>query len=328
MINPHAGPARARPYAPAMVQPTPTAFARGWYLIAWSADLAPGQVVPLRYFDSDFVLFRTEDGTPALLDAHCPHLGAHLGHGGCVRGRDLVCPFHDWQFGVEGRCTAIPYAQRIPARAQVRAHRVVEHSGMILAFVGGEPDYEVPALAELDDPAWTPLERAAIEIRTQPREVIENIADFAHFRPVHGMHIDVFEVTVDGPRATQRTVGKGVNLRGDVIDVETVATYHGPAIQYTHLGWAYDMVLINAHTPIDHDRLLLRFGVSLRAGVGVELPREVIEAHVAAARDGYFQDVRIWEHKRWRDRPALVDGDGPIGTIRKWHRAFFAPQQR
>jgi 3-ketosteroid 9alpha-monooxygenase subunit A len=45
---------------------------------------------------------------------------------------------------------------------------------------------------------------------------------------------------------------------------------------------------------------------------------------VAAARDGYFQDVAIWEHKRWRDKPLLVDGDGPIGEIRKWYQSFFA----
>jgi 3-ketosteroid 9alpha-monooxygenase subunit A len=138
------------------------------------------------------------------------------------------------------------------------------------------------------------------------------------------MNIDVFEVTVDGHRATQRTVGKGRDLRGKEIDVESIATYHGPAIQFTHLGWAYDMVLINAHTPIDDNELILRFGVALRPGVGVELPPQILQANIAAARDGYFQDVRIWEHKRWRERPILADGDGPIAKIRSWHRSFFA----
>lgn len=332
MINRHVRVDPIRPYAAAMSArhrasaPISSAFARGWYLISWSADLAPGQVVPLRYFARDFVLYRGQEGTPVLLDAHCPHLGAHLGHGGCVEGAEIVCPFHAWRFDASGRCSGVPYAKRIPAKASVGAHRVVEHSGMVLAFIspdGSDPDYEVPRLEELGDPAWTPLECAAMTIRTQPREVIENVADAAHFGPVHGMSIDEFEVTIDGHRATQRTVGKGRNLRGEPIDVETIATYHGPAIQYTRLGWAFDMVLINAHTPIDDDELILRFGVSLRAGAGVELPRELIEAHVAAARDGYFQDVRIWEHKRWRDRPLLADGDGPIGKIRRWHRSFF-----
>lgn len=197
---------------------------------------------------------------------------------------------------------------------------------MILAYFGpkgSEPDYEVPAIEELDSPAWTPLERAQIEIATQPREVIENIADLAHFLPVHKTLIDDFEVIIDGPRATQRSLGRGHNLKGEPIPVVSVATYHGPAIQFTRLQWAYNMVLINAHIPIEENKLLLRFGVILEAGTGVTLRPEVLEAHVAAARNGYFEDVAIWENKCWRDQPVFADGDGPIGEVRKWYASFF-----
>jgi 3-ketosteroid 9alpha-monooxygenase subunit A len=301
-------------------------FARGWYLVSWSAELAPREVKPVRYFGRDFVLYRTEEGRPVMLDAHCPHLGAHLGHGGRVEGERIVCPFHAWEFGTDGRCARVPYATRIPPRAAVRAHRIEEHSGMILGFFGpegAEPDYEVPRIEPLGHPAWTPLETAQIEIRTQAREVIENIADLAHFLPVHNTRIDDFDVIIDGPRATQRSVGKGRNLKGEKIDVLSVATYHGPAIQFTELAWAFPMFLINAHIPIERDKLLLRFGVMLCQGEGVTLPPQVLEAHVAAARDGYFEDVAIWENKRWRDSPILADGDGPIGKVRKWYAGFF-----
>jgi 3-ketosteroid 9alpha-monooxygenase subunit A len=302
-------------------------YAKGWYLIQWSKDLEPGGVIPLRYFGKDYVLFRSDDGRPVLLSAHCPHLGAHLGYGGRVEGDTIVCPFHAWRFGSNGRCTEVPYAKRIPPRAAVDSFRVQEHSGMILAYFGeegSEPDYEVPKIEELDDPAWTAMEFAHIEIATHPREVIENIGDFAHFIPVHNTHFDDFEVIIDGPRATQRCVGRGYNLKNEPIDVVSTATYHGPAIQFTKLQWAFDMVLVNAHIPIEQDRLLLRFGVCLKAGVGVTLPPEVLEAHIAAARDGYFEDVAIWENKCWRDRPILADGDGPIGEVRQWYSSFFA----
>lgn len=302
-------------------------FATGWYLVRFSADLPPSGVVPLRYFAKDLVLYRGEDGAPVLLDAHCPHLGAHLGHGGRVEGAEIVCPFHAWRFGQDGRCTGVPYASRIPNRAAVRPYPLREHSGMIFGFFGPKdavPDYEIPVLPELSDEAFTPLEHSFLEIRTSSREVIENIADSAHFLPVHNTKIDVFEVTIDGPLATQRTVGKGRNLRGEKIDVESVATYHGPAVQFTRLAWAYPMVLVNAHIPIDEGRLLLRFGVSLRAGEGVTLPRAIIDAHVDTAKTGYFQDVAIWENKCWRDSPVLADGDGPIMKIRKWYAGFFA----
>jgi 3-ketosteroid 9alpha-monooxygenase subunit A len=91
----------------------------------------------------------------------------------------------------------------------------------------------------------------------------------------------------------------------------------------TRLQWAYDMVLINSHIPIEDNKLLLRFGVILKAGKGVTLAPEVLEAHVAAARNGYFEDVAIWENKRWREQPLLTDGDGPIAEVRKWYNSFF-----
>jgi 3-ketosteroid 9alpha-monooxygenase subunit A len=306
---------------------TKAKFAKGWYLVCWSKDLEPGGVMPLRYFGKDYVLFRGESGEATLLSAHCPHLGAHLGYGGHVEGNDIVCPFHAWRFASNGRCTEVPYAKRIPPRAAVDAFRVQEHSGMILAYFGpegSEPEYEVPEIEELNDPAWTAMQHAQIEIATQAREVIENIADYAHFLPVHNTLIDDFKVIIDGPRATQHSIGRGHNLKNEPIPVVSVATYHGPAIQFTRLEWAYDMVLINAHIPIEENKLLLRFGVILKAGVGVTLPPGVLEAHIGAARDGYFEDVAIWENKRWRDKPIFADGDGPIGEVRKWYSGFFA----
>ena len=109
---------------------------------------------------------------------------------------------------------------------------------MIVAYFGAEgsePDYEVPVIEEMGDPAWTPLEATHMGIATHPREVVENIADFAHCGPVHKTYIDDFQVIIDGPRATQRSIGYGYGLKGQRIDLVSVATYHGPAIQFTRL---------------------------------------------------------------------------------------------
>ena len=63
-------------------------YANGWFQIAYSDELAPGDVKAVRNFGQDFVLFRTEAGVAHVLDAHCPHLGAHLGYGGKVEGNE------------------------------------------------------------------------------------------------------------------------------------------------------------------------------------------------------------------------------------------------
>ena len=96
-------------------------FPVGWFQVAYAEDLNVGDVVPLHYFGQQLVLFRGEDEKVGLLDAYCPHLGAHLGHGGTVKGNSVVCPFHAWAFDCSGACTDVPYAERQPKRAQIKA---------------------------------------------------------------------------------------------------------------------------------------------------------------------------------------------------------------
>ena len=65
------------------------AYPNGWFRMAYSAELAVGEVAPLHFLGRDLVLFRDEEGEAHVLDAFCPHLGAHLGIGGRVEGRAL-----------------------------------------------------------------------------------------------------------------------------------------------------------------------------------------------------------------------------------------------
>src|SRR6266542_6042065 len=83
--------------------------ADGWYQIGWSGDFAVGAATPLAYFDRDLVAYRGESGQLHVLDAFCRHMGAHLGHGGCVEGESVRCPYHGWLWDQAGANTEIPY---------------------------------------------------------------------------------------------------------------------------------------------------------------------------------------------------------------------------
>ena len=67
-------------------------------MVGFSEDLKPEELRPARYFGRDFVIWRSAAGELRVFDAHCPHLGAHLGHGGKVEGESIRCPFHAWEF--------------------------------------------------------------------------------------------------------------------------------------------------------------------------------------------------------------------------------------
>ena len=301
-----------------------TGFPRGWFVVAWSRELGPSGVRPLRYFGRDLVLFRAEEG-PAVLDAFCPHLGAHLGHGGSVEGDAIRCPFHAWRFNARGECVGIPYASKIPKQATLRPWPVVERNGAIFVWHcadGTEPSWEVPVIAEYGTEAWTPWRDNCLgAVCTHPREIVENVADSAHFPVVHRTEVSHFENHFEEHRATQITHGVAKPPQGGTDHFEIEATYHGPAFQISRMNGVLQSILLLAHTPIDEGHLDLRFAVSLeRTGPRTE---QFAEFYAENLRLGFHEDIHIWENKVYRERPRICEGDGPIGRLRTWYRQFY-----
>ena len=127
------------------------AYPNGWTRVARSEELGPRGVLPLRYFGRDLVLFRAESGEPHVLDAHCPHLGAHLGVGGVVEGEGIRCPFHAWHWSGDGTCLEVPYAKRTPRGARTRAWETCERNGFVFMWFHADDqpaDETVPEIPE------------------------------------------------------------------------------------------------------------------------------------------------------------------------------------
>ncbi len=310
----------------------PHPYPVGWFVVAFSEELAPRAVLARRYFGRDLVLFRTEGGQAVVMDAHCPHLGAHLGVGGVVVGESIRCPFHAFRFGADGRCVDVPYARSIPPRARVRTYPVDEKNGVVLVHYAPDsraPAFTIPTLPEYGAEGWVGWFRRTMTIRTHSREIVENVVDLAHFPSVHRNRIDSFENEFVGERAIQRATGGGVPdgpHTSPEFDYRSEATYFGPGYQITSMHHRIETRLINAHTMIDEGTVELRFGMLLRiAGEAGKVAR-IGEAYVEDIQSGFQKDVAIWEHKRWRDRPVLVEEDGPIGALRRWYAQFYVEE--
>src|SRR5215472_4705296 len=168
-------------------------FPTGWFHVAYSRDVPPGSVVPLQYFGQELICYRGESGRAQVMDAFCPHLGAHIGYGGRVQGDDVVCPFHCWRFDTDGRNVEIPYRDAVNRGARLRPWPTREVAGMVFAWhdlAGGSPSWELPQVPEAADEhfVWHAPEGARWRIRSHPQEVLENTVDIAHFKYVHGVH--------------------------------------------------------------------------------------------------------------------------------------------
>lgn len=304
-------------------------FPRGWFVIQFSDELAQGDVKPIRYFGKDMVLFRTESGVATILDAFCPHLGAHLGYGGKVEGEAIRCPFHAWEFNGAGACTKVPYASKIPAKAKIGTWSVTEKNGMIYLWNDDDglgPNWEVPDLPEYSPETFLKWDHSILEIKTHPREIVENLVDTGHFMPVHGTDAQKFRNEFNGHVGVQYNEGVAYPLGGGSDPYSLTATYYGPAYMVTHMKGVMESLLINAHTPIEKGKLHLRFAVSLRHGGNIEKTEQFVKQYIDNLRQGYLQDVTIWETKVFREKPVLCDGDGDLGGIRRWYRQFYAPR--
>lgn len=305
----------------------------GWFQVLYSDDLGRGEVKRLRYLSRELVAFRGESGDAHVLDAHCPHLGAHLGVGGRVVGETVRCPFHGWRWSGEGDCVEIPYAKRIPARARARSYPVCEVDGRLYVWHHAEekaPEWQIPALPEWGSPEWTARWiRYDWKVRTQPQEIMENAIDWPHFEQVHSMAApDDRSESFDGPLFTWRidTRYDDSPIAGPSTDLQLRAYNWGLGYCANYYNGAFATLSVTALTPVDDDTTELFHGVIGRLdGRSEEQARAELATQMDEQAEVVQQDFRIWENKRYRERPALCEGDGPIGTFRRWASQFYAP---
>ena len=114
------------------------------------------------------------------------HRGTALSTG-CVKGDEIMCPYHGWQFDSSGTCTRIPQLEdptRIPPKAAIPAYNTTERYGLIWVALQ-KPDHDLPEIGEFTDPAWTWVTCGPYEWNAHASRQLENFTDFGHFPWVH-----------------------------------------------------------------------------------------------------------------------------------------------
>ena len=97
----------------------PERFARGWHCLGLAGTSATASRTPSRRSAASSSSGPTRQGELHVLDGYCRHMGGDLTQG-TVKGDEIACPFHDWRWGGDGKCKAIPYARRVPLRARTQ----------------------------------------------------------------------------------------------------------------------------------------------------------------------------------------------------------------
>ena len=190
----------------------PTRFARGWHCLGLAESFKDGKPHSVEAFGTKLVVWADTAGELKILDGYCRHMGGDLSQG-TVKGDQVACPFHDWRWGGNGRCTNIPYARRVPPIAKTRAWHTLQQDGLL--FVWNDPqgnpppaDVTIPRIEGALSDEWTDWVWYRTEVDTNCRELIDNIVDMAHFFYVHYSFPTYFKNVFEGHVASQFMRGK------------------------------------------------------------------------------------------------------------------------
>jgi 3-ketosteroid 9alpha-monooxygenase subunit A len=321
-------------------------FPRGWFMIA-TAEEVTSKPEPVRFFGQDMVLYRGKSGRVVLLNAYCPHMRVHIARnstsyivkdGEQMEGDSIRCPGHGWRFQPDGQCDDIPYSTRgVPKSACIKSHTVVEKAGCIWMWhdaENGAPDFDLPAFAEWDmeEEGWVrwrldPLGTLPIH----PQEILDNMADYAHFVPVHGSQDIVYfenefrdHVIMQRFGAGHRTLVDGTNL------LETDTWYTGPGILLSKMEGQHPSVIMICNTPVEDGVVRVWYALAVKVAdkradeAGISMAR----SYQDVALDAFAQDFELWQYKEAALTIMQVPDDGPFHKERIWYRQFYNPRAR
>jgi phenylpropionate dioxygenase-like ring-hydroxylating dioxygenase large terminal subunit len=163
----------------------PAAQRACWHPVAFAGEVAD-RPVHADLLGEPLVVWRGAGGALRAMSDLCVHRGTALSLGS-VQGDELVCAYHGWRYGADGRCVAIPQKEdpaAVPAKARIQAFRTQERYGLIWVALA-EPRWPLPEVPELENGEWTVVPAGPYRWRCDAARQVENFTDFGHFPWVH-----------------------------------------------------------------------------------------------------------------------------------------------
>jgi len=311
-------------------------FPNGWFVFGFSDELKPGKLLARPFMGCEVTVFRAQSGQAYAVDSYCPHLGAHFGSGGEVRGENLECGFHGFQFNGQGTCVRTGYGIPIPARAKLRTWPLRETDGLLLVHhhaKGEAPAWEVPSVGA---DGWTRLIHRSFVLDDHPQRTTENSVDLGHFAFGHKyrnphMLRALKEFEANGPHlSTVYAVRRALRIFGLELteyDFELETQIYG--LGYSLVDVRVPLFRVTARlwvlpTSIDAERMTLRLALRVKkwdSALGAFASSLVARAILSGFVHDVGQDFPLWEHKHYTESPAL--GDGLAGKYRQWAKQFY-----
>jgi phenylpropionate dioxygenase-like ring-hydroxylating dioxygenase large terminal subunit len=161
------------------------AVVNAWHPVARTVDII-NTPVSAQLLGRSLVLWRTPSGHVLAATDRCPHREAPLS-AGTVEGGCLVCPYHGWTFGDEGRCVRVPSATEgvpVPPRAHLKPFDCQERYGLVWVCLG-VPAAPIPEIVQDRDPSYRRINTPVEVWNVSATRMTDNFLDITHFPYVH-----------------------------------------------------------------------------------------------------------------------------------------------
>lgn len=151
------------------------------------ADEVGAEGLARRIADKAIFIYRLANGSLTALLDRCPHRFAPLSKG--QRDGDMiVCGYHGLAFSPGGKCVHNPFADRIPAGANIPAFVVTEKDGIVWLW-GGQPDSAdsrlIPDFGFVPDTDHSRTVRGYTLLNAHYEYGTDNLLDLSHIEFVH-----------------------------------------------------------------------------------------------------------------------------------------------
>jgi vanillate O-demethylase monooxygenase subunit len=167
-----------------------------WYVAAYSSEIRD-ELFSRTICNEPILFWRSRSGQVIAVPDRCVHRRFPLSQAPSRLVDDtVICGYHGFTYGSDGKCVSVPGQDRIPRTARLRPYTLVEQDHFVWVFIGDATKADassIPRAPYLDSPDYTTV-RGMEPLKARYSLLVDNLLDLSHETYLHGGYIGTPEV--------------------------------------------------------------------------------------------------------------------------------------